>query len=148
MIKNIIFDIGNVLIDYDPTSYMKGFGFSLEKEKRIKETVFDGPLWQELDRSIMPFEQIRREFAALTTPKDREDLLRVFDSSYQTVHKRDSAIPWIRSMQERGFETYYLSNYSDWMLNLTQDALDFLPLMRGGLFSCEVGLRKPEPEIY
>ena len=34
------------------------------------------------------------------------------------------------------------------MIDQTRHALDFLPYMDGGLFSCEVKLVKPEPEIF
>ena len=34
------------------------------------------------------------------------------------------------------------------MLDQTREALDFLPLMDGGLFSYEVKQIKPEPEIF
>ncbi|MCD7819595.1 MAG: HAD family phosphatase [Lachnospiraceae bacterium] len=148
MIKNIIFDIGRVLIDFDPDAYMKSYGFSRDKEKILRDATFGSPFWQELDRGIMTIEQIQDGFTSLVQPEYREELLQVFDQSFRTVRKRENAIPWIRSLQEQGFETYYLSNYSWWMLERTRDALDFLPLMRGGLFSCEVGQIKPEPEIF
>ncbi len=148
MIKNIIFDIGNVLVDFDSQSYLKSFGFAPEKEKRIREATFDGPVWREYDRGVIPVKELREALASLALPEDREDVLRVFDHSEATIHRRDFAIPWILSLQEQGFKTWYLSNYSDRMIRQTQEALDFLPFLHGGLFSCEVGQIKPEPEIF
>lgn len=148
MIKNIIFDIGWVLIDFDPDTYMKGFGFEPEKEKLLRETVFGGSLWRDLDRGLKPIPQIREELVTLVSPEYRDDILSVFDHSSGTIRKRKYAIPWIRELQSDGFQTYYLSNYSLWLIERTRDALDFLPLMRNGLFSYEVGLLKPEPEIF
>ncbi|MCC8104480.1 MAG: HAD family phosphatase [Clostridiales bacterium] len=148
MIKNIIFDIGNVLVNFDSQTYLKSFGFAPEKENRIREITFDGPIWREYDRGVIPVKQLREKLAALALPKDREDVLRVFDHSHETIHRRDFAIPWILSLQEQGFRTWYLSNYSDWMIQRTQEALDFLPYLHGGLFSYEVGQIKPEPEIF
>ncbi|MCD7766965.1 MAG: HAD family phosphatase [Lachnospiraceae bacterium] len=148
MIKNIIFDIGNVLVDFDSQTYLKGFGFAPEKEKRIRGITFDGPIWREYDRGVIPVKKLREKLAALALPEDREDVLQVFDRSHETIHRRDFAIPWILSLQEQGLKTWYLSNYSDWMIQRTQKALDFLPYLHGGLFSCEVGQIKPEPEIF
>jgi len=147
MIKNIIFDIGRVLIDFDPDTYMKGFGFEPEKEALLRETVFGGSLWRDLDRGLKPIPQIREELVSLVSPEYREDVLSVFDHANGTIRKREYTIPWIRELQSGGFQTYYLSNYSLWLIELTRYALDFLPLMRNGLFSYEVGLLKPEPEI-
>ena len=42
----------------------------------------------------------------------------------------------------------YLSNYSRYVMNLNPDVLDFLPLMDGGVFSCDVHLIKPDRRIY
>ncbi|MCC8138587.1 MAG: HAD family phosphatase [Clostridiales bacterium] len=148
MIKNIIFDIGNVLVDFDSETYLKGFGFAPEKEKRIREATFDGPIWHEFDRSVIPVKQLRETLASLVLPEDREDVLQVFDHSDATIRRRDFAIPWILSLQEQGFKTWYLSNYSRWTAERTQNALDFLPFLHGGLFSYEVGQIKPEPEIF
>ena len=39
-VKNIIFDVGQVLVSYDWESYLKAFHFSAEEEKLIAEKVF------------------------------------------------------------------------------------------------------------
>ncbi len=148
MIKHIIFDIGNVLVGFDPDSYIKHFHFDPEKERNIKSTVFGASVWKDLDRSIKPVGQLREELASLARPEYHDDVLRVFDHSCGSVCRLDYAIPWIQDLQTLGFHTWYLSNYSFWMIERTKTALDFLPLMEGGLFSCEVGWGKPEPQIF
>ena len=42
----------------------------------------------------------------------------------------------------------YLSNYSEFVMEAKPEVLDFLPLMDGGVFSCYVGIIKPDPAIY
>jgi len=148
MIKTIVFDIGNVLIGFDPDTYIKRFEFDPEKEAYLSKSIFGSAHWQDLDLGIKPFEQIRTEIAASVIPAYRDDALWVFDQSFLTISRKDYTIPWIRSLQARGLLTFYLSNYSRWMIDRSGDALDFLPLMHGGLFSCEVGLIKPDPKIF
>ena len=56
---------------------------------------------------------------------------------------------WIQALKKRGFGVYYLSNYSWRGCKDTKEILDtFVPLMDGGIFSCEVELIKPDPAIY
>ena len=62
--------------------------------------------------------------------------------------KMDYAIPWISELKERGYRVLFLSNYSEFIMNSKPEVLDFLPLMDGGVFSCYVGLIKPDPAIY
>ena len=49
---------------------------------------------------------------------------------------------WISNMKKEGLHVYILSNYGDWTYQRTKDnALDFLPLTDGDIFSiqCETG---------
>ena len=39
MIRNIIFDVGKVLVSYEPDAYMQRLGISKEKQKKINQTV-------------------------------------------------------------------------------------------------------------
>lgn len=147
MIKNIIFDIGNVLVGFEPVEYLKSFHFPPEKETIIKKALFGTHAWNEYDRGALSLEEIEELFAA-NAPQNREDVLRVFRGAYQCITREDYAIPWIKELKAKGFRVYYLSNYSDHMRRHTLDSLDFLPYMDGGLFSYEVHQIKPEPEIF
>lgn len=147
MIKNIIFDIGKVLVDYDWTRYLKSYGFEEEKEKTIAYALFASGIWNELDRGVIPIPELEELFVS-HAPQYREDILTVFRNSGSTIKRLDYAIPWIKSLKERGYHVYYLSNYSEFMIDATRNALDFLPYTDGGVFSCDVKLIKPEPEIY
>lgn len=147
MIKNIIFDIGNVLVGFEPEEYLKSFHFPPEKEKAVRKALFGTYAWNEYDRGALSLEEIEELFAA-NAPQYREDVLQVFRGAFQCITRRDYAVPWIRELKSRGFRVYYLSNYSDHMRRHTRNALDFLPDMDGGLFSYEVHQTKPEPEIF
>ncbi len=147
MIRNIIFDIGGVLVDYDWKSYLESFHFPEEKADVIAKATFLGAAWSELDREALSIDEIKARMTA-AAPQYADDILTVFDGLHNTIHRRDYACGLIRSLQSRGFQVYYLSNYSSYTLNQTRDALDFLPLMDGGLFSYEVKQVKPEPAIF
>lgn len=147
MIKNIIFDIGGVLVGFDWKSYLHTFGFEKEKEEAIADAVFRGPHWQELDRGVFSIPEVVELFVSLA-PQYREDIVRVFATAHDCIFPLDYAKPWIRSLKSRGYRIYYLSNYSGYIRDLTREALDFLPLMDGGLFSYEVHQIKPDREIF
>lgn len=147
MIRNVIFDIGNVLAGYDWHEYIDSFQFPPEKAASIAHALFAGPLWNELDRGLIPIAQLEDMFAELA-PQYGEDVRRVFRTAGRCISRRSWAIPWIRELKSRGLHVYYLSNYSEFILEQTRPALDFLPFMDGGLFSCEVKQTKPEPEIF
>jgi putative hydrolase of the HAD superfamily len=148
MIKNIIFDIGNVLVGFDWQEYMKGFGFSREKENAIAKAMFGSPAWNEVDRGVLSIDEIEQLFIE-NAPQYREDIPRVFRGAAQCLTRRDYAIPWIQELKRQGFTIYYLSNFSKFVLDAVRDTvLDFLPYTDGGLFSYEVQQIKPDPAIY
>lgn len=148
MIKNVIFDIGGVLVGLDWKGYIRKFGFSPEKESAITKALIGGPVWKELDRGVLTMEELLERFMALSPEEYRDDVREVFLKSGAFILKRAYAKQWILTLKEYGYRTYYLSNYSAWMIGESKKALDFLPLLDGGVFSCEVKQIKPDEDIY
>ncbi|MDO4299251.1 MAG: HAD family phosphatase [Lachnospiraceae bacterium] len=146
-ITNIIFDIGRVLVEFDWNTYLHGFGLEKEKEDAIARAMFTGPYWSELDRGVWSIEQLLDGFVSLA-PQYRKEIEEVFAHSEQCISGLAYARPWLQDLKSRGFRVYYLSNYSEWTRCRTAEALNFLDLMNGGLFSYEVGFVKPDPAIF
>ena len=57
MIRNIVFDMGNVLVDYDGDLVCRALIPDEEMRKRIYTTVFVSPEWVKLDMGIISEEQ-------------------------------------------------------------------------------------------
>ncbi len=57
MVKNVIFDMGNVLIEWDPDKLIARLGVSGEDAKLLRWEVFDGAEWVALDHGTMGPEQ-------------------------------------------------------------------------------------------
>lgn len=53
MIKNIVLDIGNVLIPFSWRQHLDHFGFSDEIKKRLADAVFLNDDWNEIDRGVL-----------------------------------------------------------------------------------------------
>lgn len=51
-------------------------------------------------------------------------------------------------MKNKGYNVYYLSNYSHFNMSTAPEVLDFIPYMDGGIYSCDVQLLKPDMAIY
>lgn len=147
MIKNVIFDVGRVLVAFDWEDYLKEFDYSEEKYKKIAAATFAGSVWPERDRGLYDEEEYIRQFTALA-PEYGEDIRKVIKESYKTIRPYPYAETWVKYLKEQGYHLYILSNYSDYMLQKTRDRLTFLKYMDGVVFSCEVKELKPEPEIY
>ena len=63
MVKNIIFDIGQVLVNYDWRGYIRSLGYEGETAERIGRAMFAAPDWNELDRGVLSQEEVRKALA-------------------------------------------------------------------------------------
>lgn len=145
--KNIIFDVGQVLVTYDWESYLKSFGFPQEEYRLIGEKIFLSPVWDERDKGELSEEEYLRIFVE-ALPQYKEDVLRVMKESYRTISPRDYAETWVKYLKSQGYHLYILSNYSAYMLEHTRSRMTFLKYMDGEIFSCQVKQIKPNEDIY
>ena len=147
MIRNVIFDVGKVLVDYDWEDYLDSFGFDSEKRERIAKATFQSQIWDERDRGLYEEDVYVKQFQELD-PQDAEEIKMVIRNSGQTIRKRPYADTWVKYLKSKGYHTYILSNYSSYMLDHTKKELTFRKEMDGEVFSCYAKQLKPEPEIY
>ena len=127
MIKNIIFDVGNVLMDYDSEAYMIRLGFDADTRAAIQAAMFGNPLWNETDRGVMTDEELEEGFVK-NAPSKYEDVVRLaYRRASETISLLPYAVDWVKSLKERGYHLYVLSNYSRKIYEETKDQMKFLP---------------------
>ena len=147
MIKNVIFDIGNVLLDFCWKDHIARFGFQGEKADRIAQAMMLGPIWPKLDLGLESDEDILEQFVA-HTPELEQEIRLVFSDLSTIVREYEGSVDWIESLKARGYHTYYLSNYGERIRREASKELSFLSHMDGGIMSSTVHLAKPDPAIY
>ncbi len=147
MIRNIIFDIGNVLTDYRWEGFLADKGFNAEMIQKIAKASVMHPAWAEYDRGTWTDEQVLDAFVK-DAPQLEQELYQAFTSIAGIVTPRAYAIPWLQELKAKGYHVYYLSNFSRKAEVECAEALNFLPEMEGGILSYKEHLIKPEPEIY
>lgn len=148
MIKNIIFDIGNVLVSFRWRNLIKDLGFSPETTEILGKNMLMDPLWQEMDRGIMEEEEIIEEFKRKCPGYEREIEL-FHENRQQVIEEFSYTYEWIKGLKERGFKVYYLSNYPrSFFKSHVEKGFTFIPLMDGGVVSAFVKMVKPDHEIY
>jgi putative hydrolase of the HAD superfamily len=147
MIKNIVFDMGNVLLDYNPQICLDEFCNSEDEKDIIHKELFQGPEWVMGDMG-----QIR--------DNERYDLVkqrvpeRYWSELKQCCDKWDicmvpviGAKDFCNYAREQGYSVYVLSNASDKFYNYFEN---FLPLdyFDGIVVSADVHIIKPDSRIY
>lgn len=146
-IKNIVFDIGNVLVDWDWKSYIERRFPDNEVRDALTKIYWGYEFWREMDRGAISQETIHREILKIAGSYENEMEI-AYQNAGECLSHLEYTGPWISELKEKGYKVYYLSNYSDYLIKKRPDVLEFTKEMDGGIFSCYVKLLKPDIAIY
>lgn len=147
MIKNIVFDIGNVLAGFVWEEFYHSFGYPEEIFEKLADATVRSPFWNEMDRGKLSDEELLEGFIK-NDPSIEKEIREVFENVEGIIQRYDYAIPWIRELKEKGYHIYVISNFSQKAHEECKKALDFLEEIDGGILSFQVKMIKPAPEIY
>lgn len=147
MIKNIIFDIGNVLMPFGYRPFFESFGYDEETVERLSKATAQSPDWNELDRGILSYEEVLRRFVENDSQLE-EIIQRVFADLHGILGVYDYTESWIKQLKEAGYGVYYLSNFFQKADEDCKDLMGFLELTDGGILSYKDKVTKPDRQIY
>lgn len=148
-IDTVVFDVGGVLVDFDWAASLKEGGFTDEEIDRFRREVLSTSLWEELDRSVIPFEEAARAIASHMPEK--EAFLYDFVTHMENILTlRPYATSWLESLKKRGYRICILSNFSSVLRDrlLADNGLPFLASADEAVFSCDVHEVKPDKAIF
>ena len=147
MIKNIVFDMGNVIIRFDPAAFIDRYGVSAGDKQTLLTEIFRSPEWVMMDRGTLTDEQC----AVILCPRLPEHLREIARKLIalwdRPIIEVEGIYPLIEELKSKGYGIYLLSNASC----RQPDYWQRVPAARffdGTLISYSVKLIKPMPEIY
>lgn len=148
MIRNIIFDVGQVLVDFRWRDYMAELGISPETIELLGKELVMAPIWSELDLGVRPEEDVYADMCR-KLPEHEEEIRRFLDRPIEIVRPFAGTRAWVQDLKERGYGIYLLSNYPRSLFELhVRYTFNFMDLIDGKIVSAFEHLVKPQPEIY
>jgi len=136
MIKNIIFDLGNVLISFKPSEYFDKNNYPLSIKATILSDIFGSKEWLMLDNGeITTPEAI--DAIATKSSLSKKEIAHIFNLRTDLMFPLDSNVRLLPELKKRGFRLYYLSNFPLDIFEEVSTEYYFFKYFDGGLISAK-----------
>ncbi len=146
-VKNVVFDLGQVLLKYDWEGYLHSLGYEGELFEIMADAIFRNQDWVTGDAGTVTPEEWGQLFVE-NAPEYEADIRKVFSGIRNTISQFPYVKRWIDLLKKEGYRLYFLSNYSEKLHKDTVHHMDFMEEFDGGIFSYEVKCIKPDLKIY
>jgi len=147
MIKNIVFDLGNVLLSWKPGEFLLKSGYDEETTRIILDTVFRSQTWLSLDNGDITKDEAIDIMVSKSSLK-RDQIESLFNLCTEIIFPLHNNIKLLPELKKEGFKLYYLSNFPLDFFKEVKTEYNFFKYFDGGIISAEVGYSKPDVRIF
>lgn len=149
MIKNIIFDIGGVLLEYNPKTYLDKLNIEESKRKKLNDIIFHNQKWRDcLNGLISNDELIEHLIKENSKYKSEIDKILSKNNLKYMLPPKTEMIEYYNLLKEKGYSIYLCSNITKDTYDYIKDEFDLIQKANGGVFSCFENISKPNVDIY
>lgn len=147
MIRNIIFDLGNVIFNFKPEKFLRKFSNDENYIKEYISKVIRSSIWLKLDRGTISIRKAEEEFIK-EYPEDREFIGMFFRHWMEMLTPIPENVKILHDLKSNGYRIYILSNFIVEAFDFVKNQHDFLSLFDGKIISGKEKVIKPDLEIY
>jgi putative hydrolase of the HAD superfamily len=147
MIRNIIFDLGNVLLSWKPEEFLHQNGWDHDSRKMMMDEIFRSREWLLIDNGDLTLNEAAERIASRTSLRIPE-ILAVFDLRTRILFPLSQNTKLLPGLKKHGYRLYYLSNFPGDIFDEIQNKYELFSYFDGGIISARVRLSKPDPEIF
>lgn len=147
MFKNVIFDLGNVLLRFNPVEYLRT---KIDDENRVQQVyheIFLSEEWLMLDRGVISEEEAVERIMKRSAGNGHF-IQMAMNRWYDSLIPIEETVDILKKVKAKGYQTYILSNFHLLAYESVINRYDFFQYFDEGIISYSVKLLKPETEIY
>lgn len=142
--KNITFDLGRVLLSYEPLEYLKKY---YKNYKDLNEIIFKNPLWIKLDEGTLT----KDEFIEIVTQKYPEythEIKEIMNNWIELLTPIEENIKLLPILKDKGYDLYVISNFHEDAYNRYLKNESWTSLFNGMIISAHEKMMKPDLKIF
>lgn len=148
MIKNIIFDYGNTIVEFIPENIVKSYGITDKGDRELLVNgIFKNGSWTKLDDDSISQE----DFNSLCLTLLPERLHNIAGEICRTWHHHLPFVPgmddFVKRLKLQGYKIYLLSNISILFAN-DKDMFPIFDYFDGLVFTGPIKIIKPDKRVY
>ena len=147
MIKNIIFDFGNVIIKWDVYGILKSYNISDDELKILEKAIFQSEEWNKLDEGLLDIEDAEKVFESRFPSELKGKVKEITESWFEKIEFNEKVCNLIKDLKSKGYKVYGLSNTNIQFYNYIKN-LDIGKYFDGFLISACEKMMKPDKNIY
>ena len=151
MIKNIIFDFGKVLVDFDPYYMTKQYFNNEEEIKLVSDIIFDRLYWDKLDKGVITDVEIKNDVKKRLPVNLIDNAFFVYDNWYRNLPEIDGMREIVTELKAKGYKLFLLSNISKQFVEnyaKVESIVSLFELFDGLVFSGPIEMVKPNKDIF
>ncbi len=147
MLKNLVFDFGNVLVVFKPEDHLRDYVQTDEEAMSLRNLIWESKPWKDADCGLGDRQDTFEQLSAMY-PEKRELLRKIlFEcSNWLTVPAEVETL--LHQLRAAGFNLYYISNTNPMDYQTMMRNYPILRELDGGLASFKEKMLKPAPAIY
>lgn len=147
MIKNIVFDMGNVIIHWNPMNIIKQYTDNEAKQQMFLKEVFGSKEWLAYDEGTMSKLEVQDGVCSRLEDKYHQQARDMISYWYRDCPPIKEMEPIIKELKEKGYGIYLLSN-TNISFDEYKDKIPVFTYFDGFYISAKYKLVKPNKEIF
>ncbi len=150
MIKNVIFDLGGILIRFQPKEEISKFNLSKEKSEQLYQAIFCDGLWNQMDQGVYTGISQTLPIYLERYPELKEEISAFFYDGWEDMFSLlEEGYTFLKQEKKQGYRCYVLSNYPKESFAYTEKRYEDVFCQFDGLvISGRIHMAKPNYEIF
>lgn len=148
--KNVIFDLGGILIRFHPKEEIQKLNLSKDVSEILYKSIFCDGLWEDMDKGIYSGISETLPIYLERYPELKDEILMFFHEGWEDMFELlKGGYSFLQEVRQLGCHCYVLSNYPREMFSYTENRYsNVFEQFDGMVISGRIKIAKPDQQIF